>query len=170
MAIFMTLTKRFSIWTLLLLFVMAGSLMAQESDDGKKKDLSQKDYINNLSQGNKQEKMNALAYLAKEKVTDAIPQIGKSLKDRDYEVRAEAAATLGKLEDKEKAHPFLAKAAREDAHGLVRYTALLAMVKLGDEEAVKSLKYAHENDPDPDVKDVTTRILTKADELKEKAE
>jgi HEAT repeat protein len=68
----------------------------------------------------------------------------QALKDRDYYVRAGAAAALGRLADRRAVAPLLD--ALRDADGDVRWHAAFALGNLGDERALPELNQVVEND------------------------
>ncbi len=158
-----TFFKSFS--TLLLVLIVsltAANLLAEETKTEKKAS-TKEEHIKNLKSGNKEAKIEALQFIAKEKIKEAVTQVGETLalKSNDREVRAEAAATLGVLEDKEKAFPFLENAIKNDNDALVQYAAILSIVNLGDKRAAAVLEHAHRTNTDPDIKDITQRLMKK---------
>lgn len=153
------------------LFSLSINLAAQEkAADSKKteaKPLSKEEQIRNLDSSDQKKQIDALKYVAKNEVKEALPKVGNLLSNaQSYEVRGQAASTLSFLKDKEKANPFLSKAIQNDESSYVRYMSVLAVIRLGDEKAVKALEYAHQNETDPDVKDVVTKVLIKFGKLK----
>lgn len=135
----------------------------------EEKKLTKEQAIKDLDSEDPTEQIAALKFVGKEKEADALKRVGEILKGSDNNlVRGEAAKTLALLDKKEEAHPFLINAIKNDNDSYVRYSAVMAVVNLGDENAVDALQYSYKTETDPDIKDVVERILIKFGKLEKK--
>ncbi len=148
--------------------ILSVASVAMAQDKKEEKAPTKEEYIKNLDSADAKKQIEAMKFIQKNKVKEALDKVGKLLESASSsDIRGEAASTLSFLEDKEKANPFLTKAIKGDTSGYVRYMAVLAVIRLGDDKALEALEYAHKNDQDPDVKDVVRRLLVKFGKIKE---
>lgn len=170
------INKRFFATISMALFALTFSAMtfqvqAEEKKPEKvqEKKLTKEEAIKNLDSSDAKTQIEALKFIGQEKETSALPKVGSLVKNSpDKLVRGEAVKTLSSLGEKEKANPFLTDALKNDQDSYVRYLAIMAVVRLGDEKAVDALDYAYKTETDADIKDVLERLLIKFGKIKKK--
>ena len=149
---------------LLIVFIFSTVLTAAEKSDKKKnnKKESSEQYLLDLDASKDEATiLKAIDFVGSKKKSKALPKLMNLLGDQRDQIRLNVCATLGLLENK-KAIPTLNKIVLEDSSSDVRYSALLAIVRIGVDDSVRTLEKLKNQETDPIIKDFLAKLEGKS--------
>ncbi|HNR87058.1 MAG TPA: HEAT repeat domain-containing protein [Spirochaetota bacterium] len=146
-------------------FMLISFLNAQDAAKKEEKPKTTKEYINDLGSTDENAIVKACDYLGQKEEKDAIPKLLPLLKDsgKSAQVRMWSAIALGLIGDEKTLDP-LAESVQKDSSADVRYSAILAMSRIGvkDKKYLELFKDRMNGDPDPFIRDYLTKLYEKA--------
>lgn len=150
-------------------FVLISFLSAQDApkkeEKKEEKAKSTQEYIKDLAGSDENTIIKACDYLGQKEEKDAIPGLLPLLKDsgKSPQVRMWAAIALGLIGEEQALDP-LAECIQKDSSADVRYSAILAMSRIGtkDKKYLDLFKDRMNGDPDPFIRDYLTKLYEKA--------